>query len=95
MGMYEVTQGGFQEVLGRNPSYFAVTGQFSASVAGKKTTGFPVENVSWYDTIEFCNKLSISDGQVPYYRLTAISRSASQSIISASVAVAEIGRAHV
>ena len=88
MGKYEVTQGEFQKVLNRNPSHFSYTGSRKNSVAGKDTTGFPVEAVTWYDAIEFCIKLSEADGLTPYYKLTGISRSDDQSVMSGTVTVA-------
>lgn len=46
---YEVTQKSFQSVMGRNPSVF-------------KGDNLPVENVSWFDAIEYCNRLSEKEG---------------------------------
>ena len=89
IGVYEVTQGEFQKVLGRNMSWFSKSGKGSSEVAGKDTTQFPAERVTWYNAIEFCNKLSQADGLTPYYTLTGISRNDDQSIKSASVAVAQ------
>ena len=43
--------------------------------------------MTWFDAIEFCNKLSEADGRTPYYRLTGISRSSDQSIEKATVTV--------
>ena len=40
--------------MGNNPSAF-------------KGDNLPVETVSWYDCIEYCNKKSVKDGLVPYY----------------------------
>ena len=54
MGKYEVTQAQYQQVMGKNPSYFK----------GNKR---PVEQVSWHDALEFCKKLSQKAGQT--YRL--------------------------
>ena len=58
MGKYEVTQGQWKAVMnGANPSYF------------KTSDNLPVETVSWYDAIVFCNRLSIMEGLTPAYRI--------------------------
>jgi len=54
MGKYEVTQKEYQEVMGTNPSYF-------------KEDNLPVESVSWYDAVEYCNKRSQKEGLTPAY----------------------------
>ena len=58
IGKYEVTQAEWQAVMGNNPSSFA----------GKPNN--PVEQVSWYDTIVFCNKKSIAEGLTPVYSIS-------------------------
>ncbi|GBU28599.1 serine/threonine protein kinase [Treponema sp. R8-4-B8] len=66
MGKYEVTQEQYQAVMGSNPSYYwpAVTGE-------KGTPGkLPVETVSWYDALVFCNKLSMTKGLTPAYSIS-------------------------
>ncbi len=50
----EVTQALYEAVMGNNPSYF-------------KGDDLPVENISWYDAIYFCNKLSEIMGLLPVY----------------------------
>ena len=35
---------------------------------------FPVDNVNWFDSVEFCNKLSEWEGMKPYYDLTVTKR---------------------
>ncbi|MEG4999529.1 formylglycine-generating enzyme family protein [Microcoleus sp. B4-D4] len=53
-GKYPITQAQWQAVMGNNPSYFR----------GEKR---PVENISWDEVVEFCNKLSQKTGK--RYRL--------------------------
>ena len=81
MSAYEVTQGEYEQVMGTNPS------KFSSKLSGQGKSKLPVVNVSWYDAIEFCNKLCAQDGFPAYYTLTTAPR-ASGSIQSASVSVA-------
>jgi formylglycine-generating enzyme required for sulfatase activity len=52
-----------------------------------ETGRFPVEGVSWFDAVEFCNRLSALDGYPPYYTLTDPRREAG-SITGASVTIA-------
>jgi len=56
MGKYEVTQREYQEITGTNPSNF-------------KGDNLPVENVSWYDAVEYCNKRSQKEGLTPAYTI--------------------------
>ena len=54
MGKYAVTQALWQSVMGSNPSHF-------------KGANRPVECVSWFDCVAFCNKLSEQEGLTPAY----------------------------
>jgi formylglycine-generating enzyme required for sulfatase activity len=58
MGVYEVTQKQYRQVMGANPSSFSKDGSYKDQVRGKDTDHFPVENVSWQDATDFCKKLS-------------------------------------
>ena len=58
LGIYVVTQGEYQRLMGSNPSEFSATGPHKDRVAGQETKRFPVEFVSWDDAVEFCRKLS-------------------------------------
>jgi formylglycine-generating enzyme len=54
MSVSEVTQKQWQLVMGDNPSEFI-------------GVNYPVESISWFDAIEFCNKLSVRNGFEPVY----------------------------
>ncbi len=58
LGVYPVTQAQYRAVLGTNPSAFAEGGEESAAVAGRDTSSFPVESVTWHDAVEFARALS-------------------------------------
>ncbi len=53
---YEVTQKEWVEVMESNPSEF-------------KGDNLPVETISWYNCVEYCNKRSIREGLKPYYNI--------------------------
>ncbi|MCL2763560.1 MAG: SUMF1/EgtB/PvdO family nonheme iron enzyme [Treponema sp.] len=69
MGKYQVTQAQYRAVMGNNPSWFRAGGLGASLVTGLNTDPFPVETVSWYDAIVFCNRLSILEGLSPAYRI--------------------------
>ncbi len=54
---HEVTQAEYQSVMGSNPSYFSGTNK-------------PVEQVSWYDALVYCNKRSLNEGKTPCYKIS-------------------------
>jgi len=68
MGKYQVTQELYQAVMGTNPSWFH-GGSDRESVAGETQGKRPVEQVSWYHTIVFCNMLSIRESLTPAYSI--------------------------
>jgi len=69
MGKYLVTQEQYQAVMGSNPSYYhGSSGREPAK--GETQEKRPVETVSWYDVIVFCNKLSKLEGLSPVYSIS-------------------------
>lgn len=56
MSPYEVTQEEYENIMGNNPSYF-------------KGDKLPVESVSWYDAILYCNRLSEKNGLNTVYTI--------------------------
>lgn len=59
LSVYEITQVQFETVMGYNPSY-------------NRGVNKPVEQVSWYDAVRFCNRLSLLDGLTPAYRIDPV-----------------------
>ncbi len=62
LGETEVTQELYQAVMKYNPSHFG----------GNKCAKNPVDHVSWFDAVMFCNKLSQALGRSPYYQISNI-----------------------
>jgi formylglycine-generating enzyme required for sulfatase activity len=58
LGIHEVTQKQFRQVMGKNPSAFCASGEEKDKVKGMNTDDFPVDSVSWHDAVQFCRKLS-------------------------------------
>ncbi|MCY2963819.1 MAG: formylglycine-generating enzyme family protein, partial [Planctomycetota bacterium] len=74
LGTYEVTQFEYRVVMRTRPSAFSISGSSKAKIQGKVTDRCPVDSVSWFDAVEFCNRLSLKDGLEPYYKLTDAER---------------------
>jgi formylglycine-generating enzyme required for sulfatase activity len=73
MGEYPVTQTLYKEVMGKNPSYYDYTNpmrSYDYDDFIKFAGDFPVEMVTWYDALDFCNKLSEKEGLAPAYTIT-------------------------
>jgi formylglycine-generating enzyme required for sulfatase activity len=73
MGVYPVTQGEWQALMGNNPSWFSRTGKSSElakSVPDSDLMRYPVEGVSWDDCPEFLRRLNERDRESGWvYRL--------------------------
>jgi len=57
MSRYPVTQREYQEIMGTNPSHFL-------------GDNLPVEMVSWFDAVEYCNRRSQREGLTPAYKIS-------------------------
>jgi formylglycine-generating enzyme required for sulfatase activity/serine/threonine protein kinase len=57
LGVYTVTQSEYMQIARENPSDFSGGGRL------------PVENVSWFDAVAFCNTLSQKEGLPPFYEI--------------------------
>jgi formylglycine-generating enzyme required for sulfatase activity len=73
MGKYEVTQGLYEELMGYNPSYFYNNGQdqdfYDDDYYIEGWKDYPVDFITWFDAVEFCNKLSVKEGLTPAYTM--------------------------
>ncbi|MDR0562530.1 MAG: formylglycine-generating enzyme family protein [Spirochaetaceae bacterium] len=54
IGKHEVTQEAYLAVIGTNPSHF-------------RGANLPVESVSWFDAVAYCNARSEQEGRIPAY----------------------------
>jgi len=75
MGVYLVTQKQFLELMEYNPSL------------SSDNENCPVEGVTWYSAVEFCNKMSEAESLSPYYEIKAVRRRANNSIESARITI--------
>jgi formylglycine-generating enzyme required for sulfatase activity len=87
LGKLEVTQAEYEKVMGTNPSFFGLAGPGKAQVPDREHASLPVERVTWFDAIAYCNRLSELDGLKPYYSLADVRRDGA-TIKSASVTIA-------
>jgi len=84
MSKYTVTQELYFEITGRNPSEFQGVGNLPAAgeIQGKR----PVEQVNWFEAVEFCNKLSEKEGFIPVYSIIGRTPLTGYPITAATVA---------
>ena len=76
IGKYQVTQEQWAAVMKGNanrisptPSYYN-GGSGREPASGEEQAKRPVESVSWYDAIVFCNRLSVMEGLSPAYSIS-------------------------
>ncbi|MDR2117002.1 MAG: SUMF1/EgtB/PvdO family nonheme iron enzyme [Planctomycetaceae bacterium] len=73
VGVYPVTQGEFTQLMEFNPSVTT------------DDEHCPVDSVTWYSAVEYCNKMSELETLSPFYQLKAIKRRATGTIEKADV----------
>ena len=61
---HEVTQKEYKDIMGTNPSKFKANPE-----KGEIQENRPVEEVSWFDAIEYCNRRSVKEGLAPCYKI--------------------------
>ena len=67
---HEVTQAEYEDVMGINPSYYVGEEADKKVADGEVQKNRPVERVSWYMAIVYCNKRSIKEGLTPCYTIS-------------------------
>jgi formylglycine-generating enzyme required for sulfatase activity len=82
MGAYTVTQKEYLEVTGDRPSYFNWQNK---NPYGSKWEQFPVDSITWYDAVEYCNKLSEREGLTSVYTITGRTPASGYPITEAAV----------
>ncbi len=75
IGVYQVTQEEFHNIMEYNPSVSTDQGRC------------PVDSVTWYSAADFCNKMSDAEGLARYYDLKGVKKRASGLIDKADVHV--------
>jgi formylglycine-generating enzyme required for sulfatase activity len=69
LGIYEVTQEEYQNVMGTNPSSRSALSSSKDLVSKLERRKHPVQKVSWLDAIAFCNALSVKERLKPFYKI--------------------------
>ena len=75
VSVYPITQKQFQDLMEYNPSVVV------------EDENCPVDSVTWFSAVEFCNKMSEAESLSPYYELKAVRRRANNSIENANVSI--------
>lgn len=64
----ETTQAHYLQIVGLNPSYSSTSSADAEDADGHSTDECPVESVTWFDTVAFCNTLSELHGLEAAYK---------------------------
>ena len=70
MSDHEVTRGEYKAVMGSDPSSAKAYDKAGNELTGDDNVkNNPVNNISWYDALVYCNTLSIKNGLTPCYAI--------------------------
>lgn len=72
LARYPVTQTQYNQVMGNNPSYYSPRGggkQKLGHEAENVSATRPVESVTWFDAVLFCNRLSVQEQLPVFYEI--------------------------
>ena len=66
---HEVTRGEYKDVMGSDPSTANANDKYGNTLEEDAVLNNPVNYVSWYDTLVYCNKRSIQENLTPCYTI--------------------------
>ena len=69
MSDHEVTRGEYKAVMGSDPSTAKAYDKDGNLLTGDDAKNNPVNNISWYDALVYCNTRSIKEGFTPCYAI--------------------------
>ena len=70
MSDHEVTRGEYKAVMGSDPSYASAYDKDGNELTGDDNVkNNPVNRISWYDALVYCNTRSINEGLTPCYEI--------------------------
>ena len=69
MSDHEVTRGEYKAVMGSDPSTAKAYGKDGKLLTGDDAKNNPVNNISWYDALVYCNTRSIKENLTPCYAI--------------------------
>ena len=67
---HEVTRGEYKDIVGTDPSTADAYDKDGNKLTGDDVLNNPVNYVSWYNALVYCNKLSIKEGLDPCYTVS-------------------------
>jgi formylglycine-generating enzyme required for sulfatase activity len=69
MGKYEITQAQYQAVMGTSITEQQALADNPPTTDWGRGDNYPMYQVSWFDALVFCNKLSMQEGLTPAYSI--------------------------